>query len=115
MLRLIFRSFITLLCLACLTLWVRSYWVSEVFADQKTTQAGLTFTRNDCTLASGEGGVYFNHGKTTWTVPDQVTADSHKPLLAQVALTRTDLKPGYAGNFDPDKTPLKFGFGHLSN
>jgi hypothetical protein len=113
MARWIFRSVILILFSACVTLWVRSYWVSELVHYQSTTQDVLDFRRTIFSVASGEGGICFSQTRQTWNVKDSKQAQRYAADVIGGGFKYARLGAGYAGNvFDQDKHPTTRGFGH---
>jgi hypothetical protein len=82
----------TLLFVASLTFWVRSYWRRDYFQHIKIDHPDQTFTRDLCTATTGRGGLSLRHTQNYWT-----------------AAGASDLEPGlatahgwiYAANPDP--------------
>jgi hypothetical protein len=117
MLRWPLRIIVTLLFLTCATLWVRSYWVFEVIQHEKTTQEGLTFTTKQRTIASGRGGLFFNHSQSATTVPTEAQAEKRaaQPAKNGWERHRLDTDAYAAGFFERTRQSTRLGFGRHSH
>src|SRR5205814_5956041 len=100
------------------TLWVRSYWVTELWQHTLTTRENLAFDKSIFGVASGRGGIYLIKGQTTWAVPNKKKADEESAQIKNGWQRTIPNNPGYGGNyFNTAKhgTFAGFGFGSTND
>jgi len=97
-----------LLFLTFSTLWVRSYFVSEIFQRNKTSLDVQTVSRNQWNIASGHGGIFIN--RSISSSPQQ----GDEPIVAGASWKRTRLSENeYGGNFfERTGQTRRMGFGY---
>ena len=111
----ILATFFLFLFLFTATLWVRSYYVTELWQHSVTTHENLAFNKSIFGVASGGGGVYAIKGQTTWAVPNQRKADEEAMKIKDGWQRTIPQNPGYGGNyFNTAKHPTHAGFGYAS-
>jgi len=96
------------------TLWVRSYFVTELWQHTVTTRENLAFAKNLFGVASGRGGIYMISGQTTWAVSNKRKADEESASIKDGWARTLPTNPAYGGNyFNTAKhgTFAGFGFG----
>jgi hypothetical protein len=97
------------------TLWVRSYWVTELWQHTVTSHENLAFSKGIFGVASGRGGIYMIKADTTWAVPNKKKADEEAAQLKDGWQRTLPATPGYGGNyFDLTKHETHAGFGLAS-
>ncbi len=98
------------------SLWVRSYWVCELWLNSQNTRSDLSFARDSFGFASGRGGVYFNRSHSTWSLSNRKKADDQAMQLKDGWQRTFPTNPGYGGNyFDVSKNGTVAGFGLASS
>src|SRR5437870_10884895 len=72
------------------SLWVRSYWVCELWLHSQSTRSDLSFTRDSFGLASGRGGgrrkgtpntstLASTRHAADWSIQNQYQSQHHRP------------------------------------
>jgi len=97
-----------LMFLTCSVLWVRSYFVSEIFQRNKTSLDSSDVIRNQWNVASSHGGIFVNRSVSKG--PQQ----GDQPTVSAADWDRTRLSENeYAGNFfERTGEKRRFGFGY---
>ena len=94
------------------TLWVRSYFVSELYQHTLTTNENLAFAKSIFGVASGRGGVYLIKAQTTWSVPNKRKADEELRAVKDGWQRTIPQSTAYGGGyFKTDKHGTFAGFG----
>jgi len=96
------------------TLWVRSYFVTELWQNTLTTRENLSFAKAIFGVASGRGGIYLIKGQTTWAVANKRKADEEFAQIKDGWARTLPTNPGYGGNYFNTArhgTFAGFGFG----
>jgi hypothetical protein len=94
------------------SLWVRSYFVTELWQHSVTTQENLAFAKSIFGVASGRGGVYVIKGETTWAEPNKKKADGQAKLIVNGWARTIPQNPAYGGGyFNAEKNGSYAGFG----
>jgi len=90
------------------TLWVRSYFVSEIFQRNKTSLDGQTVQRGQWNIASGRGGIFINRSISSG--PQQ----GDQPTVSGASWQRSRLTENdYGGNFfERTGQTRRIGFGY---
>ncbi|HEV8290717.1 MAG TPA: hypothetical protein VGP94_02285 [Tepidisphaeraceae bacterium] len=107
-------TFFLFLFLLCATLWVRSYFVTELCQHTVTTNENLAFAKSIFGVASGRGGVYVIKAQTTWAVPNKKKVAEETARIKDGWLRTIPTNPGYGGNYfnvARNGTFAGFGFG----
>jgi hypothetical protein len=105
-------TFFLFLFLLTATLWVRSYFVTELWQHTVTTNENLAFAKSIFGVASGRGGVYVIKAQTTWAVPNKKKAAEEAARIKDGWLRTIPQNPGYGGNyFNAAKHGTFAGFG----
>ena len=108
----VLATFFLFLFLLCATLWVRSYFVTELVQHTVTTNENLAFAKSITGAASGRGGVYLIKAQTTWAVPDRKKADEEARQIKDGWQRTIPPNPGYGGSyFNTAKHGTYAGFG----
>src|SRR5258706_12235980 len=100
------------------TLWVRSYFVTELWQHTLTTRENFSFAKGIFGVASGRGGIYLINGQTTWAAANKRKADEESAKIKNGWLRTIPTNPGYGGNyFNTAKhgTFAGFGFGSTND
>jgi len=105
-------TFLLFLFLLTATLWVRSYFVTELYQRTLTTNENLAFAKSIYGVASGRGGIYLIRAQTTWAVPNQKKADEEIRQIKDGWARTIPQNPAYAGGYFNAAKHGKFaGFG----
>jgi hypothetical protein len=108
----VLATFFLFLFLLVSTLWVRSYFVSELYQHTQTTRENLAFAKTISGVASGRGGVYLIKAQTTWAAPNAKKADEEVRQIKDGWQRTIPQNPGYGGNyFNTSKHSTYAGFG----
>ncbi len=105
----------TLLFLACATIWVRGYMVSELWQKQESTRDGLTLIKHTTTLVFARGGVYFSRASDSYTAQSERDANKHAPGFASFNWKRKQLGDDVSAGtyFDATNLSTHLGFGYF--
>src|SRR5437667_3703358 len=94
------------------TLWVRSYWVSQLWQRSNTTNENLAFSKEIFGVASGRGGIYLITGHTTWAEPNKKKVDEQLKLISNGWARTIPQNPAYGGGyFNTARYGTSAGFG----
>src|SRR5436190_5055452 len=97
------------------TLWVRSYFVCELYQHTLTTNENLAFSREIFGIASGRGGVYLITAHTTWAEPNRRLADDQIRQIKNGWARTVPQNPAYGGGyFNTSRHGTRAGFGYGS-
>ena len=108
----VLATFLLFLFLLTATLWVRSYFVTELYQHSVTTNENLAFAKSLFGVASGRGGVYLIKAQTTWSVPNKKKADEEIKQVKDGWQRNIPQNPAYAGGyFNTAKHGTFAGFG----
>src|SRR5437763_8445424 len=114
LLKSVLASVLLFMFLLSASLWVRSYWVCELWQHTTTTRENLAFSKEIFGVASGRGGVYLIKANTTWAVRNNKLADDQVMQIKNGWARTIPPNPGYGGDyFNAAKhgTYAGFGFG----
>jgi len=92
------------------TLWVRSYFVCELWQSSTTTNENLAFSKEIFGFASGRGGLYLINGHTTWAEPNKKSADGQISMIKNGWARTIPQNPAYGGGYFRRGTWAGFGF-----
>jgi hypothetical protein len=109
-------TFFLFLFLLTATLWVRSYFVTELYQHSVTTNENLAFGKSIFGVASGRGGVYLIKAQTTWSVPSKKKVDEEIKQIKNGWQRTIPQDAAYAGGYFNVAKHGKFaGFGFGSS
>lgn len=98
------------LFLVLATLWVRSYFVCELWQRSLTTNENLAFSKEIVGFASGRGGIYLIGAHTTWAEANKKLADDQVKQIKNGWAKTVPANPAYGGGFFKHGTWAGFGF-----
>src|SRR4051794_4635151 len=81
------------------TLWVRSYFVCELWQKSTTTNENLAFSKDIFGVASGRGGVYLITAQTTWAEANKRLADDQVRQIKNGWARTFPQNVGYGGGY----------------
>ncbi len=100
------------------SLWVRSYWVCELWQHTTTTNENLAFLKELFGVASGRGGIYVITGHTTWAEKNKKLADAQAAQIKNGWAKTIPPQPAYGGGYfrtDKHGSFAGFGFGSTND